>query len=152
MKLKIAFLLTLGSAAFAHAQQNQSGNNASPYAPNYFNRNTQPLSPYLNLLRGGNPAVNYFYGVQPGVMGGPFRSPLGAQSGGQSGRQTFFPQVDNLYEAEGVGPLDGLRPSGHMSGFNNTLNYFGGTGSMQQRPQQGGGSLMPRTSGGSNIR
>src|SRR4051794_22228131 len=42
--------------------------NQGPYAPNQYNRSTQPLSPYLNLLRGSNPAVNYFYGVRPGTM------------------------------------------------------------------------------------
>jgi hypothetical protein len=37
------------------------------FAPNFYNRTQQPLSPYLNLLRGGSPAVNYFYGVRPGL-------------------------------------------------------------------------------------
>jgi hypothetical protein len=48
---------------------NQYGPVAPPggFLPNYYNRQTQPLSPYLNLARGGNPAVNYFYGVRPGT-------------------------------------------------------------------------------------
>lgn len=41
--------------------------NAASFMPNVYNRQTQPLSPYLNMLRGGNPAVNYFYGVRPGL-------------------------------------------------------------------------------------
>ncbi len=76
------FLLVVGvsvaSAAGAAAQINGSpyGGGNAPYAPNYYNRNSQPLSPYLNLLRGGNPAVNYFYGVRPGLMNGAVASPL----------------------------------------------------------------------------
>ncbi len=44
-----------------------TGNLAGAFAPNFYNRNQQPLSPYLNLARGGNPAVNYFYGTRPGL-------------------------------------------------------------------------------------
>lgn len=39
------------------------------FLPNFYNRQTQPLSPYLNLARGGNPGVNYYYGVRPGTTG-----------------------------------------------------------------------------------
>lgn len=45
-----------------------------PFMTNIYNRTNQPLSPYLNLFRGGNPAVNYFYGVRPGTQGGAFGS------------------------------------------------------------------------------
>ena len=34
--------------------------------PNPYSR-PPVLSPYINLLNGGNPAVNYFYGVRPGT-------------------------------------------------------------------------------------
>ncbi len=47
-------------------------------AGSIYNRNSQPLSPYLNMLRGGNPAVNYFYGVRPGLGVG---QPIGAGMG-----------------------------------------------------------------------
>lgn len=130
---------------------NPYGGGSSPYAPNQYNRNTQPLSPYLNLLRGGNPAVNYFYGVQPGLMNGAFRSPLAGNSQMQ-GRQTFFPQTDNLYDLENVSPLDGFRATGHPIGFNNTLNYFGSGSSMGavgQRSQQGAAMGRPRSAAGS---
>jgi hypothetical protein len=53
--------------------------------PNIYNPVNQPLSPYLNLLRGGNPGVNYYYGVRPGTVGGTGQG-LGAPftaSGGQ---------------------------------------------------------------------
>jgi len=73
-------LLTLGLlAAFASTATAQCPNYpAMPYgnapqnqfAPNFYNRASQPLSPYLNLLRGGDPAINYFYGVRPGTIPG----------------------------------------------------------------------------------
>jgi hypothetical protein len=126
-----------------------SGGGGSPYLQNYYNRNSQPLSPYLNLLRGGNLAANYFYGVRPGLMGGAFGSPFGGGNQGMLGRQTFFPQVDNLYDLEDVGKLDGMPPTGHAMGFNNTLNYFGGTGygMMGQRNQQQQRATMAPTRG-----
>jgi hypothetical protein len=125
-------LIALDSPARAQFQGSGTGN----YAPNYYNRNTQPLSPYLNLLRGGNTAANYFYGVRPGTMSGGFGQPYGAAS--SLGRQTFFPQVDTLYDLENLNPADGLRPTGHPFGYNNTLNYFGaglGTGMGNPRNQ-----------------
>ena len=42
----------------------------SPYAPNFYNRRQQPLSPYLNLFRGADPATNYYYGARPGLPTG----------------------------------------------------------------------------------
>jgi hypothetical protein len=115
--------------------QNPYNSGQGQYLQDYYNRNSQPLSPYLNLLRGGNTAVNYFYGVRPGLMQGAFGSPL---NGGQGtlGRQTFFPQVDNLYDTENVGKLDGIPPTGHSIGFRNTLNYFGAGSGASLRPPQ----------------
>jgi hypothetical protein len=95
--------------------------------PNIFNPQYQPLSPYLNLNRGGNPAVNYFYGVRPGTIGGAgtFSSAAVLAPGGN--RPLFFPQMTqvqdpfNLPEAtEGYV----LPPAGHPVVYNNTLGYF----------------------------
>ena len=110
--------------------------------PNIYNPANQPLSPYLNLLRGGNPAVNYFYGTRPGTVGGtglgigaPFTSP-GAS------RQPFFPQLANQQPEPplpGEEPLPGysLPPAGHPVYFNNTMGYFpspfGARGGAQSR-------------------
>ena len=66
----------------------------TPIAPNMYNRAAQPLSPYLNLLRGGNTAVNYFYGVRPGTQPGAFTGMFTQPTAGP--RQTFFPVVDTL--------------------------------------------------------
>jgi hypothetical protein len=71
------------------------------YAPNFYNRTQQPLSPYLNLLRGGNPAANYYYGVRPGLPSGganifgqvpQYQNPVGPQFGG------FLPQSQIPYD------------------------------------------------------
>jgi hypothetical protein len=75
----------------------------SPYsqqgmAPNMYNRSTQPLSPYLNLLRNGsNPAVDYYFGVRPGTPSG---QPLGQGQGQQQ-----FGGMNNMYSQMRVGYL-----------------------------------------------
>lgn len=140
-----SLIALLAVSATASAQQNligggyggYGGNNYnSQFLQNYYNRNNQPLSPYLNLLRGGNAATNYYYGVRPGSMGGPLNMPFTVGMGTQ-GRQTFFPQVDTLYELEDTKPGEGLRPTGHPFGFNNSLGYFG-SGMMGSSQQQRG--------------
>jgi hypothetical protein len=120
------FALTLlAIVAVGGSARAQIAGPSSPVpAPNAYNRQTQPLSPYLNLLRGGNNAVNYYYGVRPGtgpgvqgVMGQPGLGP----------RQTFFPVVDTLAELqsdESKG-IPRMAPTGHPVGFNNTMGYFG---------------------------
>ena len=101
--------------------------NPSGYAPNMYNRAAQPLSPYLNLLRGGNNAVNYFYGVRPGTQANAFTGMF--PGGGMGQRQTFFPGAAYLADVVEDEPRDATRvnPTGHPAGFNNTLNYFGPT-------------------------
>src|SRR5436305_1566939 len=86
--------------------------NPSGYAPNMYNRAAQPLSPYLNLLRGGNNAVNYFYGVRPGTQPNAFTGMFGVNGPGQ--RQTFFPGADYLTDLLEE-PRDATRvnPTGH---------------------------------------
>jgi hypothetical protein len=123
-------------ALFPSLANAQNGLGQSTPAPNAYNRSTQPLSPYLNLTRGGNAAANYYYGVRPGQMGGPLGSPFSMGMGAQ-GRQTFFPQIDNLYELDETKPTDGMRPTGHPFGFNNGLGYFG---SGMRNQQQGSGA------------
>ena len=113
--------------------------NPSGYAPNMYNRSGQPLSPYLNLLRGGNNAVNYFYGVRPGTQPGAYTGMFGQTSAGP--RMTFFPGADTFADfAEDPRDPSKVAPTGHAASFNNTLNYFGATsgqffsrGGQQQR-------------------
>jgi hypothetical protein len=121
--------------------------------PNIFNSANQPLSPYLNLLRGGNQATNYYYGVRPGTIGGTglgLGAPFTAFGGN---RQLFFPQLasapDPLQPREaGVG--DVLPPAGHTVVFNNTLGYFPspfGRGGSGMRPGLSGAGTARPSSG-----
>ena len=88
--MTLALGAMLGSAGIASAQfqtqpysytPNQTMPNypTNPYGqsvmPNIYNPVNQPLSPYLNLLRGGNAGVNYYYGVRPGTAGGSDSTP-----------------------------------------------------------------------------
>ncbi len=122
------YLVPIAIALFANCAygQNTGPGNPSGYSQNATNRAAQPLSPYLNLLRGGNNAVNYYYGVRPGSQPG-FAGMAGQANLGP--RQTFFPVVDTLNDLVGEDQRGAPRmPStGHPVGFNNTLNYFGPT-------------------------
>ena len=111
-------LLLFGAVTQVSAQVT-SPTNPSGYAQN---RATAPLSPYLNLLRGGNNAVNYYYGVRPGSQPGS----TGMFNQGNVGqRQTFFPYFDNLSElADEPRDVNRVAPTGHPAGFFNTLGYF----------------------------
>jgi len=100
------------------------------YAPNFYNRANQPLSPYLNLFRGNSAAVNYYYGVRPGTQRGSAFPNGNYQNFNQAGpRYSFVPVTDSL------GQLDELDPSvnrasvpstGHPISFNNTSGYYPG--------------------------
>jgi hypothetical protein len=106
------------------------GFNPNNFMPNIFNPQTQPLSPYLNLNRGGDPAANYYYGVRPGTLGmggrgfggGPFLA-------GGGNRMLYFPQLaaapDPTAEPPGQ-PGSGtvLPPAGHPVVYNNTMGFF----------------------------
>ncbi|HVK10752.1 MAG TPA: hypothetical protein VM597_18435 [Gemmataceae bacterium] len=132
--LALSALVAVGGSARA-----QIAGPASPVpAPNPYSRQTQPLSPYLNLLRGGNSAVNYYYGVRQGT--GPGVQGMMGQPG-LAPRQTFFPVVDTLaeFQSEESKGLPRMAPTGHPVGFNNTMGYFG------QGPRAGAAQLgQPR--------
>lgn len=108
--------------------------------PNIYNPRTQPLSPYLNLLRGGNPGVNYYYGVRPGTTGGGAAFGAGlAPGGGRAGGFQFQYTQDDLAPGD-TPPGYVLPPAGHPATFNNTLGYFPGPMSGGQRPRPGIGA------------
>lgn len=132
--------------------------NPANVMPNIYNPRTQPLSPYLNLTRGGNPAVNYYYGVRPGTVGGAgsIGGAPGIAAGG--GRGAFLPQLAAGPIAENgdgppqqVDPADRpvLPPAGHGATFNNTFGYFPGpAGGAAGRPGLSGvGTRRSPTSG-----
>src|SRR5262245_47704465 len=142
--LGVTVLGALAALPSAARAQMTGPNNPSGYAPNMYNRTGQPLSPYLNLLRGGNNAVNYFYGVRPGTQPNAFTGMFGVTGPGQ--RQTFFPGADYLADLLEE-PRDATRvnPTGHAAGFNNTLNFFGPTsGQFYARGAQQGGQRRGR--------
>lgn len=121
--------------------------NPSPlnYLPNYYNRWTQPLSPYLNLWRGGNPATNYYYGVRPGTPAGGvniFGQPPVYQPFVGTGSSGFLPQA--AQPSDGSPPFDlggrpvALRSPSHPVIYGNT---FGNHGSFASVYAQRGGQL-----------
>jgi hypothetical protein len=114
--------------------------NPNNFMPNIFNPQTQPLSPYLNLLRGSNPGVDYFFGVRPGTIGLGGRSFGGAPFVAPGGNRTvFFPQLANAPEptAGTPGPGQVLPPAGHPVVFGNTMGYFPGAGGQAGGSQPG---------------
>src|SRR5262245_18669031 len=130
-RLGITAACVLGFAAGAGAQSPQTyaqpQNPQYPYPsapfgmapsvmPNIYNPQTQPLSPYLNLLRGGNTGVNYYYGVRPGTVGGAGSFGGAAMLAPGGNRALFFPQFTQLQDPLDLpGPGEGyvLPPAGH---------------------------------------
>src|SRR6516165_1867128 len=95
-----------------------------PYSrPNYGPGYAPQLSPYLNFLRGGDPAANYFLGTLP-----EFQRRANAK---QFGAAINALNLD-LYNQAITQPLDPLlfqplAQAGHPTVFNNTLTYFNQT-------------------------
>lgn len=121
-----------GGYGFPGGGYGATGLNPANIMPNIYNPRTQPLSPYLNLSRGGLPAANYYYGVRPGTIGGAGSlggAPILAQ-GGQ--RAPFLPQY-GTGDSTLPGPIPPggtatLPPAGHPVAFGNTMGYFPGMG------------------------
>jgi hypothetical protein len=115
------------------------------YLPNYFNRTSQPLSPYLNLFNGSNPGVNYYYGVRPGLPSGgqPLAGTMG-RSGFSGGSYTPFAfqytalPSDAGQQSPGAGYV--LPPAGHLNTYG---NYFGIAGNSLPGYGSGRGSANP---------
>lgn len=112
--LGLLFLSSLASAQFAGPIQG---------AVRYPGWQT-PLSPYLNMLRGGDPAANYFIGVLPEFQR-------------RQDRNTMYPAIQGL--ANQLPPRPGgferdvdtpLGSTGHPVAFGYTGGYFGGPAGM----------------------
>ena len=114
----------------------RAGVTVSPFAPNFYNRQQQPLSPYLNLLRGLDPATNYYYGARPGLpTGNPPAVAAPVAPAGSQLRTGFLPAAANptqeTIELPGTNAeIPSLPPSGHP------VVYGGGPGGsmMGRRP------------------
>ena len=124
-------------AAAVHAQPSSTSSyNLNLFGPGlvspYNSSFTRPgpnLSPYLNLLRGGNPAANYYLGVIPEVER---RNNAAAFS---AGIEDLSRRIENPpAESEALFPT--LQQTGHPVQFFNYSHYFGGSGGAGGRPQQ----------------
>jgi hypothetical protein len=110
---------------------------ATNYARPYPGPGSVPaLSPYLNLVRPGNPAVNYYLGVLPEIE----RRVADVQFG--AAIQDLQRQVGTLQGLEYEDLLTGLPPTGHGAVFNSYGTYFN-TG-IYPRGQVGLGGRRPR--------
>ncbi|CAN5569628.1 hypothetical protein BH11PLA2_BH11PLA2_36130 [soil metagenome] len=152
----IAITLLLSAASLASAQ-NMPGTPYAPplnYLPNFYNRNNQPLSPYLNMFRGNNPGVNYYFGVRPGTPAGgvnafgqapPYNPFVGPSYGGflqQSAQPNDGTQP--AYETGGQAVI--LRSAGHPVYYGNQFLQHGSFQSVNiQAAGRGGQQMGPRS-------
>jgi hypothetical protein len=131
----VVSLAVAGAAAAQYPPQPYGGGfgppiNPNNFMPNIYNPQTQPLSPYLNLLRGNDPATDYYYRVRPGTLG---MAPRGFGGGpfiaGGGNRALFFPQFAAAADPVAPGEDYVLPPAGHAVVFGNTMGFFPGAGS-----------------------
>lgn len=95
----------------AHAQYYPNARNR-PANPGY-NPNSPPiLSPYLNMLRGGDPATNYYLGVVPERY----------QRGQNAQMRGAIQQLDQRLNTDGIEPS--LGTTGHVATFMNYAPYY----------------------------
>lgn len=95
------------------------------YRPGY----TTNLSPWLNLLRGGDPAANYFIGVEPEMQRRRDRNVIYGNLQGIN--QQLLPPRPGITDQDLDTPL---RSTGHPTGFGYTGTYFGNAGSSIRTP------------------
>jgi hypothetical protein len=147
--MKTVFVISVSTLG-AQAPQQPAGpfQQASPYnnLPNYYYRGNAPLSPYLNVLRGGSPAVNYYYGVRPGLPSGgyvPYGSVQQIPRGPQI--QPGFIPVSPTIVGQPAGfnyataPQETtLSPAGHPVQFFNPYGPSGIVGGVNSPPRPGG--------------
>jgi hypothetical protein len=134
-RFAVASVALVALATVAHAQPSttypynlnlRGPGLVSPYNSS-FTRPGPNLSPYLNLLRGGNPAANYYLGVLPEVERRNNASQFAAGIQDLSRRFEAPPsETDELFPR--------LPQTGHPVQFGNYGQYFGTTAGL--RPQQ----------------
>jgi hypothetical protein len=126
------------------------------YLPNFYNRMNQPLSPYLNLLRGGNPGVNYYYGVRPGLPTGGMPAYQGGAAQGY-GPQQFLPQSSTVVDPgtgqtfEPGGKEVVLRNIGRPVIYGNTFNGHGSYFTVYAQNINRGGSVAGPRNGSAGL-
>jgi hypothetical protein len=106
-----ALILTLAVAGSARAQFIDVNRQAAPPRP--------ALSPFLNMLRGGNPAANYYLGVLPEQDRRAFQNDVRSSLGAVDFTRPVTPvpeTVDDLIPA--------LPQTGHAVGFQFYGNFY----------------------------
>ena len=126
------------AGAPAHAQM------IYPYSrPNYGPGYTPMLSPYLNLLRGGDVSANYFLGTLP-----EFQRRSQAKQFGSAINSLDLDLQSPPTAEEGVLQFRPLMQAGHPTVFNSTLTYFNQTTPVPGvRSQAGRGYTRPGRTG-----
>jgi hypothetical protein len=134
-------LLVLLATGTASAQYNPNAYRptAGSYAPF-----SPVLSPYLDLTRGGNPAVNYFLGTLPEIDRRATQARQGAAILDLDRRLEAPPPGEPLLPTDVVGEVTkgALPPTGHAAVFTNYSTYYGLTAPTFQ-PQR----TLPTTGG-----
>jgi hypothetical protein len=125
--LLAASVLVAADASSAFAQYPNYGYQQPGY--NRFNAGGPGLSPYLNMLRGGNPAANYFLGVRPEIdrRNNAYLFSNAIQ-GLEQRTATNAEAIDDLLPKPGV--------SGHPTFFMNYGPYYSG-GPQSTMPPRG---------------
>jgi hypothetical protein len=126
-------LLILAVAIVAGIGSSASAQNPFPYNQNPYNsylqqtqqQNQRPpvLSPYLNLLNRGNPAVNYYNFVLPQLQ-------QNQQYGGFQGPQAGYQLGDEAILDPNDPTTRGPRSSAHPTTFGNTGAFFNSLGTI----------------------
>src|SRR5262245_12615133 len=113
-RLLTAAALLLLAAPAAFAQQSRYANPAGSYGPY-----ARPaLSPYLNMIRGGDPAANYYLGVVPERE----RRALNVQFGSEL--QDLEQRTSAPAAGEREPAIPELPVTGHPSYFLNYSTYY----------------------------
>lgn len=109
------------------------GGGYQPSVPVQYNPAYRPtLSPYLNLNRGGIPAVNYFNFVRPGTLPDPLYQAQTSMFNNPPTRPGLGVNNDEILEPDSV-----LRPTGHPAMFLNYGGYFNTSGTIGGAARQG---------------
>jgi hypothetical protein len=142
--VSLAALLAAGVPA--QAQYFGGGTyNGSPgqYGPGY--RPSPPLSPYLNLVNNGNPAINWYNQVQPVFQRRAVESQIEAalRNIQQTTPSLISGEIETLLRALQISePLDA---TGHPVRFGDTTPYFGGARGPMGALGMGGQQTPPPT-------
>jgi hypothetical protein len=123
--LAIAIVAGIGSPAAAQNPFPYNQNPYNSYLQQSQQQNQRPpvLSPYLNLLNRGNPAVNYYNFVQPQLQQNQqYGGAIGPQAGYQVGDEAILDPNDPTTR--------GPRSSAHPTTFGNTGAFFNSLGTI----------------------